>query len=207
MCHHHLSRKSGFTLIELLIVVLIIAVLAAISVPNFLDFQTRAKVSRVKSDMRSLATAIEAYLVDNGIYPQVVDPIATPLRTRLKPLTTPIGYISTAPADPFKRLPESPVHGEFSATDPSGELFLYNTGRATIGNGGQGTQEQFSWSLSSSGPDLLLEFPYWPFADVIVNSGSYVNFVYDPTNGTLSDGEIFRRGGRVARPLSMIDQP
>ena len=54
----------GFTLIELLIVVAIIAILAAIAVPNFLEAQTRSKVSRVKADMRTLATALEAYTVD-----------------------------------------------------------------------------------------------------------------------------------------------
>ena len=63
------NKAKGFTLIELLIVVAIIAILAAIAVPNFLEAQVRAKVSRVKADMRSLATAIEAYVVDNNVYP------------------------------------------------------------------------------------------------------------------------------------------
>src|SRR5205823_11982886 len=56
--------KRGFTLIELLIVVAIIAILAAIAVPNFLEAQTRSKVSRAKSDMRTMATTIEAYYID-----------------------------------------------------------------------------------------------------------------------------------------------
>lgn len=60
---------KGFTLIELLIVVAIIAILAAIAVPNFLEAQTRAKVSRALADMRTLATGIESYRVDNPKYP------------------------------------------------------------------------------------------------------------------------------------------
>lgn len=61
--------KKGFTLIELLIVVAIIAILAAIAVPNFLEAQVRAKVSRAQADMRTIATCIESYAVDNNVYP------------------------------------------------------------------------------------------------------------------------------------------
>ena len=61
--------KKAFTLIELLIVVAIIAILAAIAVPNFLEAQTRAKISRAKADMRTLATGLESYAVDNNKYP------------------------------------------------------------------------------------------------------------------------------------------
>jgi len=61
--------EKGFTLIELLIVVAIIAILAAIAVPNFLEAQVRSKISRVRNDLRSLATAIEAYRIDNNTYP------------------------------------------------------------------------------------------------------------------------------------------
>jgi prepilin-type N-terminal cleavage/methylation domain-containing protein len=64
----HFRKQGAFTLIELLIVVAIIAILAAIAVPNFLEAQTRAKVSRAKSDMRTLATALESYYVDNNNY-------------------------------------------------------------------------------------------------------------------------------------------
>lgn len=63
------SRRRAFTLIELLIVVAIISILAAIAVPNFLEAQTRAKISRCKADMRTMATAIEAYAVDFVKYP------------------------------------------------------------------------------------------------------------------------------------------
>ncbi|MGI6458320.1 MAG: prepilin-type N-terminal cleavage/methylation domain-containing protein [bacterium] len=52
---------SAFTLIELLIVVAIIGILAAIAVPNFLNAQIRAKVSKTESEMRSFVTAQEMY--------------------------------------------------------------------------------------------------------------------------------------------------
>ncbi|MBN1867425.1 prepilin-type N-terminal cleavage/methylation domain-containing protein [Candidatus Sumerlaeota bacterium] len=94
-------RPSAFTLIELLIVVAIIAILAAIAVPNFLEAQTRSKVSRARSDMRTIATALEGYMVDNNHYPPnpplnggfYVTPIV---------LTTPQAYITSWPVDPFK---------------------------------------------------------------------------------------------------------
>jgi type II secretion system protein G len=64
------KRESGFTLIELLIVIAIIGILAAIAIPNLLNAVQRGKQKRSMSDMRTMATAIEAYAVDNNLYPQ-----------------------------------------------------------------------------------------------------------------------------------------
>ena len=62
-------RSKAFTLIELLVVVAVIAILAAIAVPTFLQASTRAKVSRVKADYSAIATCLEAYIVDWNTYP------------------------------------------------------------------------------------------------------------------------------------------
>lgn len=121
-------RGRGFTLIELLIVVAIIAILAAIAVPNFLEAQTRAKVARTLTDMRTIRTGLESYAVDNNKYPETdvaiqgsspgndvgtvvnADP-ANPQATFFDPpqgrrslfrVTTPISYLSSFPVSPWK---------------------------------------------------------------------------------------------------------
>lgn len=63
----NLGAKRGFTLIELLIVIAIILILIAIALPNFLAAQMRARVSREKSDMRTLALAIESLRTDRNV--------------------------------------------------------------------------------------------------------------------------------------------
>jgi len=61
-----LRNKKGFTLIELLIVVVIIGILAAIAIPKFANTKEKAYVASMKSDLRNLITAQEAYFSDNN---------------------------------------------------------------------------------------------------------------------------------------------
>ena len=62
------SRRTGFTLIELLIVVVIIGILAAIAIPKFSSTKEKAYLSKMKSDLRNLATAQESYISGNFVY-------------------------------------------------------------------------------------------------------------------------------------------
>ena len=65
-----MKRQKGFTLIELLIVVAIIGIIAAIAIPNLLNAINRGRQKRTMSDIRSIATALEAYSVDFNFYPK-----------------------------------------------------------------------------------------------------------------------------------------
>ena len=62
------NLRKGFTLIELLIVVVIIGILAAIAIPKFANTKTKAYTAAMKSDLRNLVTAEEAFFSDSGKY-------------------------------------------------------------------------------------------------------------------------------------------
>jgi len=193
-------RKSvGFTLIELLIVVAIIAILAAIAVPNFLEAQTRAKVSRVKSDMRTMATAIEAYTVDNNRGPIGADEAIrvgglganqqTKRQVSQSFLTTPIAYLTTLLTDPFA------ITGRF---DSAGNTFTYSLYEYQYNDQkGTGYTESwgkgFTWWNWSSGPSKQ-PASHWPPQQTAYPGAGGVQpyYVYDSTNGTISYGYITR---------------
>jgi len=210
--------SSGFTLIELLIVVAIIAILAAIAVPNFLDAQTRSKVSRVLTDLRSLRTANEAYCVDNTRYGRmtwgcfyndywILGPTACedvygtfsggPARdcsNVISPnavgggITSPISYISTLPVDPFT-----------SGQNTTWEFELYTYFYI---DDWRANRSGMSCGGGSYVPSVgaLNVFEFWMGKYVLWSVGPQGQAglanrrffdQYDPTNGTYSPGSVF----------------
>jgi len=189
---HH--RPFAFTLIELLIVVAIIAILAAIAVPNFLEAQTRSKVSRCLADQRSVAVGFESYHVDNQDYP----PLGVPNGFQTWAgwwldacyyLTTPIAYLSSTEAmlDPF----EKPPH--WSETD----IYKTNSYIHYDLDGGRGMSPRFA----EKGLAYLVQ-SFGPASIMVTDNGAAWGFVpYDATNGTVSLGQIMYYGPGGLRAL------
>lgn len=218
-------RASGFTLIELLIVVAIIAILAAIAVPNFLEAQTRAKVSRARADMRTVATGLEAYYTDANTYP-FQNPQYRALRINatqplvLENLSTPIAYLTGIASfvDPFRPRRiyrgvnlDGPFQGPTIPPDSQMEvdafrLYTYyarNDTRSAIG--GRNPEQKPSWyAVGSAGPDGAVDNLNDPLTTGYPNDDPaarafFINTtMYDPTNGTVSRGGLYRVGGSPA---------
>lgn len=70
-------NNQGFTLVELAIVVMVIGILAAIIIPNYMKFASRAKDALVRENMHVIHTGLEEFSVQSlGTYPQQVDEAA-----------------------------------------------------------------------------------------------------------------------------------
>lgn len=183
--------NQGFTLIELLIVVAIIGILAAIAVPNFLNAQIKARVARVQSDIKALATAQEMYYLDNNSYPpESEDNIFSGRRARAESgllfLTSPIAYMSSIPRDPFQDTTEIRFNGEEAA---------YETGVAKRSSGNILKAPNIAYMIFSRGPDLAEDGLYsaQPFTGVQRKGGN--GNTYNISNGIKSSGDIFWYGG------------
>jgi prepilin-type N-terminal cleavage/methylation domain-containing protein len=215
-------RKQGFTLIELLIVIAIIAILALIAIPNFIEAQTRSRVSRAEADMRTVGLAIESYATDWTRYPTYLNALdyddgigKTNMDITYPPyrLTTPIAYMTSILPDPFRSVPGASVAPErpylfwHTSIDSSnqfsdfGDNFLYVSSWRVRRFHAVGRNY---WGITEREPTNLTDLNYAWFLctagpDLVLGmertGGATPNPVqYDPTNGVSSPGDLMRWG-------------
>jgi type II secretory pathway pseudopilin PulG len=201
-------------MIELLIILVVLATLAAIAVPNFLEAQIRSKVARTHVDMAAIAYAMRAYNADNGSYPPNMPAVQealvglsalppgqtsetllqeTHVRLRnaadydripgahhagyLEALLRPVNYLGAIPLDGFGHNRAAPLP-TFNLQDLPREPL-----RRAFGF-------QPPFAVLSAGPDLSLD-------KLNLANGSVT--LFDPTNGTVSRGDILMLGSQLAR--------
>jgi len=189
--------RKAFTLIELLIVVAIIGILAAIAIPNFLQAQVRAKVARQQSNMTTTATSVELYFVDNNTYPETTDNGVNGIWTAVEmwkfypgSMTTPVAYVSSDDTliDIFRLAHKfNSVIANQIMWLPSDYYSDYHTGPASTYP--FQVRRYGLWVMRSAGPDTW----YQSSGGGDYGTGAGWNRAsYDPTNGTVSIGDIYR---------------
>jgi type IV pilus assembly protein PilA len=94
-----LKGQKGFTLIELMIVVAIIGILAAIAIPNFLQYQLKSRQSEAKTNLQAIKTSEVAFQAERGCYVGInVEGVAAPAAgTKTIPFTWGAGLPATGP--------------------------------------------------------------------------------------------------------------
>ncbi len=210
-------RRRAFTLIELLIVVAIIAILAAIAVPNFLEAQTRARVARTDNDLRTIDLAMESYHIDNRGYGisladnKWLPPFTTYAGNDNRYLSTPISYLTEMPPDIFRKIAglANPAYWIYAGSYTEASVFNHRL------------YPKMAWMTWSNGPDqVTCAGSYRGLKDIMKNESlpipqlgtqvspdsgggpAFDGMRYDPTNGTVSVGDIYRFGGGAKTTLN-----
>jgi len=101
------SNEAGLTLIEMIVVLAIIALIAALIVPNVIGRPDQARVTVARTDLRTIASALKIYRLDNGDYPSTEQSLAALVH---RPTSAPVpanwsaqGYLEQVPVDPWGR--------------------------------------------------------------------------------------------------------
>jgi prepilin-type N-terminal cleavage/methylation domain-containing protein len=140
------GRPAGFTLIELMIVVVVIGILAAIAIPNFLGMQKRANEGSIKSNMHTVQMSVEDFgLLNDGIYPTSASDAVPDGRTLAQVCPT-----GAFPKNPYTRLTSVVLFNANPTSGNKGELAINPaavTNYLIKGNGSDG--DTLSLTLTS----------------------------------------------------------
>ena len=109
------SSRDGFTLIELVVVVSILAILAAIALPNYKSAIIQAKEAVLREDLYRFRDLIDQYQADKGRYPESLQALVTD------------GYLRKIPVDPFTRQADwTEVPSEPDPSNPDEPAGIYD---------------------------------------------------------------------------------
>ena len=142
----HYAPQRGFTLIEVMVVVVILSILAAVVVPRIMDNPDKARVAKVKQDIRALESALNLYRLDNFVYPSTEQGLEALIEL---PAIDPEprnwkagGYID--------RLPKDPWGGDYQYLSPgeNGEIDIYSLGTDGQPGGEDLASDIGNWSLN-----------------------------------------------------------
>jgi len=177
------GNTRGLTLIELAVILTVVFILIALTIPPLRNARLRAEVARVHQDLQAIESAVEWYYNEHERYPeaaqtnQLADGEGDGMDNGLMRLVEPVPYLDIAPQDRFQ----------------TGSLFGKEYQLYQFGSGGnQRVNGHYSgaWMVVSVGPNGRIEsrrIDTFPEATVAEE--------YSPTNGLRSDGDILRYGG------------
>lgn len=213
----------GMNTIEVILLSGFIAIFAMAALPRLSDSRLLADVARAKRDLASIAQAMEAYRLDNEGYPandahSPIFPHGSSVTTDRRLLTTPIAYLDQYPNDSFSKTETLParVYRLYAVAYIPRSASPYYLRSYT-------SYPKTSWMAWSYGPDMLTNTGgYFTLPAIIANEAapahgpwitsaptlaetdydgriigplfSYNGIRYDPTNGEISNGDIYHFG-------------
>ncbi|MBI5816329.1 MAG: type II secretion system major pseudopilin GspG [Nitrospinae bacterium] len=97
--------RAGFTLIEILVVVVILGILATVIVPRIMGRPEEARITKTKTDIKAIETALNMYKIDNGVFPTtemgLTALVSKPTSGQIPKNWRPEGYLAKTPKDPW----------------------------------------------------------------------------------------------------------
>jgi len=140
--NRNLNKQSGFTLIEIMVVVVIIGLLAAVVGPKVFGNVDKANISKVKTDIRGLESALNMYKLDNFSFPSSDQGLQALV-------SQPSGARNWQEGGYIQRLPSDPWGNEYLYLSPGeqGEIDVFTYGRDGASGGSGPDADMSNWDL------------------------------------------------------------